>query len=426
MKIIKPFLKFSCMTVFCGMLLLACTSDDPETNPEPEILDLATVEGLDSLSDHLTFASAEKIEGKVPSAPAGVSSLKFSIQDTLHLIPGVFMPVKFLHDELTNVAGVYIQVRHFSGSTNLVTEATHYYDVPEVPGTAESDSISVIMVGFDPSDFVDPVGVPPAGAPLPTFEIAITPYDPNGQPLDATVVPVVVEDMNDNDPNGTCGLVLPEGEYWDWSMSYIPSNPWDGDFEFLSSPLDLFKGVQNINGCCGADGNSYYGATCLNLDSTYQRTLPFTTFYLIAHESFIFSDNGTYTRRTQENSANPVPEESNFCDGIAGNVEIKFAKIDYTGNWTVDNVAIPPGYLVNPFFGSITYTTRDRLSLQGTSSTTPGGGFGNPGGIIHLLDCKFGLILIQTDNEGFGQHLYKFYFRRKPGDKVWFPFAFFG
>ena len=54
MKIIKQFLKFSRMTVFCEMLLMACGSDEPEANPQPEpgILDSATVEGLDCSSDH--------------------------------------------------------------------------------------------------------------------------------------------------------------------------------------------------------------------------------------------------------------------------------------------------------------------------------------------------------------------------------------
>ena len=306
--------------------------------------------------------------------------------------------------------------RHFSGSTNLVTEATHHYDVPEVPGTAESDSISVIMVGFDPSDFVDPLGVPPAGAPLPPFEIDITPYDPSGQPLDKTVVPVVVEDINDNDPNGSCGLVLPEGEYWDWTLSYIPSNPWDGDFEFLSSPETIFGELgQEIRGNC-CNGKSTYGFCAIG-DTTLNATLHFDTYYQILGETFVFSDDHTFTRRTIEGTAVPILEESDFCSYAPGVVNERIDDITYDGNWTIGNVAIPLGYIVNPIF-FITYTSRDRLYLQGTQSS--GSGFGNPGGIIHLLDCNV-LVLIQTDNEGFGQHLYKFYVRTKSGDGLWYP-----
>jgi hypothetical protein len=36
MKILSQFLKFSCMTLLCGILLLAWTSDEPEAKAEPE------------------------------------------------------------------------------------------------------------------------------------------------------------------------------------------------------------------------------------------------------------------------------------------------------------------------------------------------------------------------------------------------------
>jgi hypothetical protein len=418
MKILTQFLKFSSMMMICGMLMLSCTSDEPEATPEPKTPALATVEGLDSLSDHLQFLSAEKKQGKIPSAPTGASSLKFSIKDTLHLVEGVFMPVKFLHDELTNVEGVFIQVRHFSSSTNGIIEATHHYDVPELPDAAGSDSVSIIMVGFDPEGLVE--GVPPAGSPF-TFEITIKPYDSNDQPLDETVVPVIIEEISDDHPNssGSCGLVLPEGEYWLWSMSYIPSNPWDGDFIFFSDPSMKYGG-QSIKGCC-ANGESGYGASCLNGDPKNEKTLFFPTYYQIAGETFIFNESGTFERITLEKHGNPDTDNTDFCGVAYGAVTNTIEFVTYEGNWTIQNISIPPGYLENPFFSGITYTTRDRLSLQGTSSTPPLGGFGNPGGIIHLLDCKFGLILIQTDNEGFGRHLYKFYFPRKPTDEVWFP-----
>src|SRR5688572_26269732 len=99
MKIIKQFLKFSCMTLFCGMFLLACTSDDPEDNPAPDpALDPATVEGLDSLSGHFEFLGSTKTEGKIPAAPAGNSALKISFKDTLYLMASARIPIKFLHD----------------------------------------------------------------------------------------------------------------------------------------------------------------------------------------------------------------------------------------------------------------------------------------------------------------------------------------
>ncbi len=89
-------------------------------------------------------------------------------------------PIKFLHEDPTeNVSGVYVQVHGtFIGGTN----ATYYYDVPELLETATSDSVSVIMIGIDPDGLIDSDGVPPAGAPF-TFTITIVPYDPNGVPI---------------------------------------------------------------------------------------------------------------------------------------------------------------------------------------------------------------------------------------------------
>ena len=415
MKILAQFLQFSAVTLLCGMLLPACNDPEATPEPEPETPGLLTVEGLDDLSDHLQFLNAAKIQGKIPSAPASASSLKFNIKDTLHLIPGVLMPVKFLHDELTNVAGVYIQVHHSSGATNVVIDATHHYDVPEVPNAAESDSISIIIAGFDPDGLVE--GVRPAGAPF-TFDIIIIPYDSSGLPLDETKVPVIVDDLNDPNSSGSCGLVLPEGEYWRWSMSYVPSNPWDGEFKFFSSPQTIHGGGQDLEGCC-IDGVTDHGVGCSQGDSENEVTLSFPTYYQTAYESFVFFDNGTYKRVTQENVANPAPDETDFCNDKKGAIYTSESLINSDGNWTLKNITISPGFLENPLLGSITYTTRDKLTLVNTYSSSSGA-FRNVGGIVHQIDCKFGLILIDPDNEGFGEHMYKFYFRTLAGEDEWY------
>jgi hypothetical protein len=58
-----------------------------------------------------------------------------------------------------------------------------------------------------------------------------------------------------------------------------------------------------------------------------------------------------------------------------------------------------------------------------TSSTPANSGFGNSGGVIHYLDCTTGvLVLIAVDPEGFGQHLYKVYQRKKFSARPWYPF----
>src|SRR6266404_3292886 len=78
----------------------------------------------DSISGHLQFFSAQKIQGAVPKGSAG-SALKISFKDTLYLLDQVKLPVKFLHIDTTQkMTGVFIQVMGLLGGSF----ATTYYD----------------------------------------------------------------------------------------------------------------------------------------------------------------------------------------------------------------------------------------------------------------------------------------------------------
>src|SRR5690606_7231441 len=177
--------------------------------------------------------------------------------------PGIKRPIKFLHIHGTqNVAGAYVQVY------NASTGAHHYFDVPEHP-EAESDSMSVVFVGFDnDSTSLAPFGgsVPPANwiGGEDDFEIEITPYDESGQPIDEVTVPVVVvEPSNDADnstPPDPSEFLNESGEFWDWNMTFTYSsvNEESGDPGFESAPGRILGGNQMINGCC-IDGSSEYG-----------------------------------------------------------------------------------------------------------------------------------------------------------------------
>ena len=199
MKSLKQCFNFFIISLLCGMFYISCTSDEPAivsgNNNTPDTTTL-TVEDLDNLSDQLSLFGATISTGKTPPAPGG-SGLKISIRDTLYLPAGVPMPVKFLHDELTDVTGAYIQVRSFQGSTNTVLYGTNYYQVPELVETGASDTVSTVLVGFLPTGDFD--------VPL-SFEITITPIGTSGQPLDETVVPVVVDAVGDEtSQGGDCG-----------------------------------------------------------------------------------------------------------------------------------------------------------------------------------------------------------------------------
>ncbi len=416
MKILTQFLKFSNLMLFCGMLLLACNPAEPE--PEPKILSgVLTVEEIDALSDHMRFVGSTVKEGNMPAAPSG-SSLKISIQDTLYLPSGIPIAVKFLHDELTNVAGAYIQVHSWNASTNAVVNGTYHFDVPELNETAESDTVSVIMVGFDPDSLT---GVPPAGAP--PFDITITPYDESGQPIDNTEVPVVVDAPTGSD---VCGLVMP-GTRWEWENScilnleyihtwinfYPAPDPNDSTsvYSYFYAPEILYGGDQLIKGCCGNDGISYYTASCLG-DTLTERYLLFPTYYQQVYESIEFNSDGTFHRITRDVNATPAPIESDFCYDIVGIVYSKKNKVDYVGNWTITpGVAITIEHI---------YEQEDRvvdyLRLQTTSSTDFG--WGNPGGAVIRLSCNQ-LMLLQPAGEGVAGDLWKVYKRVGEDGATW-------
>jgi hypothetical protein len=392
------FLKFFCVAMLSACFILSCKKTDTSATPP---VNPGVLVNADSLSDRLQFFGAVKKQGKIPAGPAG-SSLKISFKDTLYLMDQVKRPIKFLHIDTTkNVAGVYMQV--FIGGTGGSVGATYYYDVPEVPEISESDTVSVVTIGFDP------VGSKP---PL-TFDMKIIPYDKNKQPLGQADRHVKITEHN-TDPKsnaGSCGLALPSGEYWRWQCSYIVNS--SGGFSFYNDPNKFFGAEgQFIKGSC-CNGVSIYG-TCPGSPLPPNRSLHFATYYRIASELLAFNSNGTFIRETIEESPIPLPASSDFCSVAEGVVKANTNFTTYNGNYTITPATLPPdlqGYKDDSL----------KLSLLQTSST--GFGYGNPGGIIHQLDCNIGaLVLIQVDPEGFGQHLFKFYERRLPGDILWWTF----
>ena len=147
MKTLIKFFNFFFIALLCSMLLMSCTSDEPGVTPDPNDSVGTFSINADTISNHLQFYNATQIQGTLPTGPAG-SSLKISFEDTLNLMDELKRPIKFLHEDPNeNVSGVYVQVHAtFIGGTN----ATYYYDVPELLETATNDSVSVIMIGIDP------------------------------------------------------------------------------------------------------------------------------------------------------------------------------------------------------------------------------------------------------------------------------------
>jgi hypothetical protein len=406
MKTLIKFFNFFFIALLCRMLLISCTSEEPGVAPDPKDSVGTFSINADTISNHLKFYNATQIQGTLPTGPGG-SSLQISFEDTLNLIDELKRPIKFLHvDPSENVSGIYVQVHGiFIGGTN----ATYYYDVPELLETATSDSVSIIMIGIDPDGLTASGGVLPAGAPF-SFTITIVPYDTSGLPIAGIDRPVQISKPTTSDAigNGGCGLVTQPGDYWDWQMSYIDDPSVTSEqYVFFNSPDKLWGlNGQDINGCC-IDGKSSYDIICSGNTNAY-RSLRFYTFFNYPDEIYKFIEDGTYAGLSDHVAAIPEPSKSDFCGTGPGVVRESFTRGFHEGNWTIEPLASP----VN---GDSLF-----LILQGTFSTG-GSPAARPNGRIHFLDCDL-LIVIQPDNEGGTNEFVKYYDYRDVSSPLWHPF----
>ena len=384
MKAILTLFHGGLVAAVCLLLLFSChkkeDSPGPGPGPTPNPGNQQTQASADSLSDRLQFINSTKQKGSIPAAPSG-SGLKTSLGDTLFLVDQVKMPIKFLHMDTTkNVSGVFLQVQAVVGGSF----ASYYYDVPELATADSTDTVSIVMVGIDPTNLKLPT----------SFNIVITPYNSSHQPIDSAIKPVkIVEHKTNPKPtSGKCGIVNPQDQTWEWVMTYQEKGT------FTSTPEMVYGGEgQYVGGsCCG--GFSVYGI-CPGERKPNSR-LHFNTYYQIAREELSFFDDGGFERRTVERGANPLPDSSDFCGVFEGRVSTFLTEVFYTGHYVLQPASLPAD--LSNLHDSVA------VVLNTESSTPKNSGFGYGGGIIHYLDCS-SLVVISVDPEGFGQHLVKIY-----------------
>lgn len=392
MKCAVQLLKLAFIIMLCSGLMITCrkndsTPDDPSNSPDPTV-NKDSIDA-DTISNYLQFFNATKIQGTIPKGPAA-STLKMSIKDTLYLNDEIKWTLKFFHEDSTqNVAGIYLQIHGFL----IGSVASYYYKVPELPDMANSDTVSVIMVGVDPSILLKADAVTPGNIPSLVFNATITPYNKNGDILGEATRPVKISDPK-IDPAGQCGLILPAGDYWDWDYTYVLNEAKDG-LSFYNSP-DFVHGAEGqiILGCCSNGVSSYNTVFNCHLDPAKSRSKHFATFLRMAEATTKFVEGGAFAHFSKTNYANPVPDESDFCTSAAGVVDETINGVFDEGNWSIQQVA------------PVVYNDSLVLSLQTTNST--GIGFGQPRGIIHYLTCDR-LLLIIPDPEFPDNLTYSFY-----------------
>jgi hypothetical protein len=385
MKFSIMLFKKICLLIFCIGFAVSCRKTGTDGTPVNPGTSSPTA---DSLSDHLQFLKATKKQGTIPNGQAA-SSLKISFKDTLYLMDQVKGPIKFQHlDTTQNVAGIFLQVGAVINGS--LVNASYYYDIPEAPKLDSSDTVSVIMIGIDPTSLKVPL----------TFNVTITPYNSSGLPIAQATRPVkIVEHTKDpKGKGGSCGLVIAQDETWDWVMSYMTNSA--SFFSYTPEKVFGADGQRILGSCCDGNVSIYGNCPGLTLPNT---DLHFNTFYQIASEQLSFFDDGGFERRTVERGANPLPDSSNFCLPFEGLVRPYLHETFYSGDYFYVPAILPPD--LEMYHDSLI------LVLNVKETNPKGGGFGNGGGILHFIDCN-SLVLIQQDLEGFGQHLYKIYKRR--------------
>ncbi|QHT68805.1 hypothetical protein GXP67_20195 [Rhodocytophaga rosea] len=202
-----------------------------------------------------------------------------------------------------------------------------------------------------------------------------------------------------------CGLVLPDGQYWQWDLTLIEDVNNNKLLFYNDHNKKWGAGGQFINGCC-IDGVSSYNIQCANNPSAFVK-MRFKTFFVFEDEVLQFFKEGEYHRNTWELHSIPAPDESNFCGNGPGVVHWKEYDVFYLGNWSVSQLA-------TPFQGDsllLTLLTKDKVG---------GSGYGRSGGIIHQLDCNT-LALINPDREGGNRHEVSFFARvHAIGEDGWY------
>ena len=394
MKCSAQLLRVICITMICGSIASSCRKNPtPPADPgDPGPTTPGSSLHSDSISNHLRFINATRKQGAIPNG-AGSANLKISFEDTLYLTDQVKRPIKFLHIDTTrDVRGIYIQVH---GSTS----ASYFYDVPEVTDMADSDTVSVVLIGADPAGLLGP-----AGSPGLVFNVTIVAYDQSGLALDQTTRPVKIDHPNKNPAAGKCGLELPPGDFWNWHLSLIEDKT-NGKLVFYNDADKIWGAAgQFITGCC-INGNSSYN-TVLNCekDPTKARRKHFATFFQHEESATKFFNTGEYTQFSRQTHSNPDPSASDFCSAKPGVVNIRSTSVTEEGTWTITKMT--------PYKGDSLY-----LRLFQTKST--GVGLVSPEGFIHQLDCNI-LVLINPDNEVPDRDLVSFYTRINTSITGWY------
>jgi hypothetical protein len=316
MKTLSKWLASAMVAALTALFLFACS--EPEVSPpdddEPQEI---TPEKANALMEEISFASATKVTGAVPSV-SNTSLVKMIGGDTIYTLPELQVALRVTNPPGRPAKGWYIAVE---GST--------FYKDVLVDDTEDGDTVTVVIMEFTNED-----------PEISTFPLLITPYDEQNQPIDVIKRIVVVENTTSQGGRlaaSSCDLLMSPSSLanWDWSWrSTMTWNP-NGEVTFMNSPGRLFTAEQNPTGCCNPQAAcpAYVcNPTTQECQWVYNAEVFATTFYSISAEYFSFFQDGTFQRWTKERikNFNPDPDVTDWCGGVAGYND-RTSVVEYSG-----------------------------------------------------------------------------------------------
>ncbi len=382
--------KFLCQLLLLTILLsfYACQNDpdiepdkneQKEENEEPEEENEEEDENnnsgstftSDELSSFLVFSeNPTQISGNLSSAPDG--QMKIDVEDTIYVVKGYPLGnrISFLKDPSQDITGFYISV----------AGASHYFDVPKTieedqfVAEGEDDTVSVILLGFDPSAQNGRLAETKETTYPVTTEIKIQPHDKNGTAIDEFTKFITVEDP---ESGANCNSILEKT--WEWNFTFRINN---GEIVNIWAPGLGIPINTKGGGCCNGDGKSFTVTDpgCVaNINEPnmkwievypndfYVRPFEILHFYsgdkVLAFQKEIIknwdlfntdfcSQNLTYTSKVNDNFARQG--EHDFTPGAS---RIKLSFPDWKGGW-------------RPTGGDIVYTCNTLVIIAGNEGDT--------------------------------------------------------
>ena len=284
------------------MFCVACIEPvpDPPTNPDPPPTEEdpgEESEAADAFLSALVFANSAQLSGQLPNA-TNTDEVKMNVKDTIYLMEGVKIPLRFSHPENQPIAGIYIAVNH----------STFYFDVP-INQEEESDTVAIVFVDIDPD-----TGEFPLNAPA-----KIIPYDENDQPIDVIQRIITIEEPA---TPGCDILVAKPGTLGDTTGFWSPEWFWHHTIAFNSLGEPTFVNAPGLahvtetmyEGCCDYDDNK----NCNILSTELNETVNAKISYTIMSETFSFFTDGTFARQSFERKTNFDPETTQWCSNSPG------------------------------------------------------------------------------------------------------------